>query len=103
MRKPKQIKTLLILTLGLCLIFGFSSISAQDTSEVYNLNEYNQEYPDKKITSFNQAPQFEKKVEQGELPPVAERLPENPLVVTPWRKTGKYGALQGGQHIHFSC
>ena len=35
-------------------------------------------------------------VDSGALPPVAERLPENPLVITPWERVGQ----QGGQWDH---
>jgi len=44
-------------------------------------------------TQFSQAPQFEKMVENGELPPVKERipLPEDLYVVKPNEKIGQYG------------
>ncbi len=40
-------------------------------------------------------------VDAGKLPPLAERLPENPMVVTPLTEVGKYGgswrsAIVGG-------
>lgn len=49
-----------------------------------------------------QAPMFDALVESGELPPVAERLPDDPLVVAPVDSVGVYGgtwrsALRGGQ------
>ncbi|MCV3272306.1 ABC transporter substrate-binding protein [Roseobacter sinensis] len=40
---------------------------------------------------YAEAPQLAELVAQGELPPVAERLPENPLVVTPLERIGTYG------------
>ena len=40
---------------------------------------------------YKEAPMLTKLVEQGKLPPVAERMPENPLVVTPVERVGKYG------------
>ena len=48
-----------------------------------------------------QAPMLDALVESGELPPLAERLPANPLVVTPVESVGSYGgtwhsALRGG-------
>jgi peptide/nickel transport system substrate-binding protein len=48
-----------------------------------------------------QAPSLDAAVESGDLPPVAERLPANPLVVTPVESVGTYGgtwrsALRGG-------
>ncbi len=33
--------------------------------------------------SFGEAPMLAEKVQRGELPPVSERLPENPLVIVP--------------------
>jgi len=41
--------------------------------------------------SFNEAPMLAAKVKAGKLPPVSERLPENPLVVVPLEEIGQYG------------
>jgi peptide/nickel transport system substrate-binding protein len=41
--------------------------------------------------SFGEAPMLAEKVRRGELPPVSERLPENPLVVVPMDEIGIYG------------
>lgn len=38
-----------------------------------------------------EAPMLSAQVAAGTLPPVAERLPEDPLVVTPWEQPGLYG------------
>lgn len=40
---------------------------------------------------YHEAPELAARVAAGELPPVAERLPENPLVVEPVERIGKYG------------
>ncbi len=40
---------------------------------------------------FGEAPSLAAKVRAGQLPPVAERLPDNPLVVTPIHEIGTYG------------
>ena len=40
---------------------------------------------------FSEAPLLAEKVAQGELPPVEERLPENPVVVQPHAELGRYG------------
>ncbi|KHA62315.1 peptide ABC transporter substrate-binding protein [Vibrio variabilis] len=40
---------------------------------------------------FNQAPVLDTLVEAGKLPPVDQRLPENPLIVTPVESIGEYG------------
>lgn len=41
--------------------------------------------------SYQEAPMLTEQVEAGELPPVAERLPEDPYVVTPIEEVGRYG------------
>ncbi len=41
--------------------------------------------------TYNEAPQLKDLVDAGQLPPVAERLPENPLVVEPIESIGQYG------------
>ena len=43
------------------------------------------------ITEFNEAPMLKEKVEAGELPPVEERLPKEPVVVQPEEEIGNYG------------
>ena len=42
-------------------------------------------------TKAQQAPMLQQMVEAGELPPLAERLPENPAVVEPVEQVGTYG------------
>lgn len=44
-----------------------------------------------KIEKFGEAPMLRTKVASGELPPVEERLPEEPLVISPFEEIGKYG------------
>ena len=43
------------------------------------------------ITSFNEAPMLAQMVEAGELPPLDERLPDDPLVFEPYEELGTYG------------
>ena len=40
---------------------------------------------------FNEAPALADRVRAGDLPPVAERLPESPLVLAPVQEIGRYG------------
>lgn len=47
-------------------------------------------------TSFNEAPMLAEKVAAGQLPPLAERLPPEPLVVTPTNEVGTYGGRLTG-------
>ena len=48
--------------------------------------------------TFGEAPALADRVGRGELPPVSERLPENPLIVVPLDEIGRYGGVlsQGG-------
>lgn len=41
--------------------------------------------------SYNEAPMLAERVAAGTLPPVAERLPKNPLVINPTNEVGTYG------------
>ena len=43
------------------------------------------------ITAFRQSPMLDEVVKRGELPPVEERLPEDPIVVEPLERIGQYG------------
>lgn len=43
------------------------------------------------IDEFNQSPILNDDVEEGKLPPVQERLPEDPIVVEPLERVGDYG------------
>jgi peptide/nickel transport system substrate-binding protein len=42
---------------------------------------------------YNEAPMLAEMVARGELPPVEERLPENPLVIEPFEEIGTYGGV----------
>ena len=43
------------------------------------------------ITSFAESPMLTERVEAGKLPPVEERLPDEPYVVVPLDNVGKHG------------
>ncbi len=47
-------------------------------------------------SSFNEAPMLAERVAAGELPPVEERLPRNPLVIQPTEMIGEYGGVMRG-------
>jgi peptide/nickel transport system substrate-binding protein len=49
------------------------------------------EWPTDRERLFQEAPQWAQQVAAGQLPPVAERLPVNPLVITPPHQMGPYG------------
>ncbi len=60
------------------------------SSRSYNLADYENQ-AGHKIVSFSEAPALEARVAAGQLPPVEERLPDNPLVLVPWEEPGRYG------------
>ena len=43
------------------------------------------------LQTFRQSPVLDELVAAGELPPVAERLPDDPVVVEPFGEIGRYG------------
>ena len=47
--------------------------------------------PDAPLPSYQESPVLAALVQAGELPPVAERLPDLPAVVTPYDRIGKHG------------
>jgi len=55
--------------------------------------------------AYSEAPALAERAASGELPPVAERLPQNPLVVEPVERVGEYGGawrtalLGGSDHV----
>src|SRR5262249_57295701 len=49
--------------------------------------------PAKFPKSFNESPQLTALVKAGKLPPVAERIGQDPLVIKPLKEIGKYGGV----------
>ena len=47
--------------------------------------------PAHEITSYQEAPELTARVTSGEIPPVEQRLPKEPLVLVPMEKVGQYG------------
>lgn len=45
------------------------------------------------VAQYNEAPSLAERVQQGDLPPVEERLPEEPLVYEPLEAIGEYGGV----------
>lgn len=56
----------------------------------FNLADYEAEYG-VTLSAFNESPMLAEMVAAGNLPPVEERLPENPAVQIPLEDIGKYG------------
>lgn len=51
--------------------------------------------------TFKENPMFAAEVKAGKLPPVAERLPEEPLVILPYEECGQYGGTMKGMSIAY--
>ncbi|MBP8638688.1 MAG: ABC transporter substrate-binding protein [Dictyoglomi bacterium] len=91
MRIPKILVILAlcagILVSSIPLTFGAEKV---EPGEYYNLSDY-EKLTGKKITKFAESPQLAELVRQGKLPPLEQRIPKNPLVVTPYEEIGQYG------------
>lgn len=107
--KRRVITTILFMAMSITQLTGCSGGTAKTTTgEVakesvktnetqsgvktgyYNLADFEAK-AGKKLERFNEAPDLEVKVKNGELPKVNERLPENPLVLRTLDKVGVYG------------
>ena len=53
------------------------------------------------VTSFSQSPMLDDRVASGELPPVEERLPDDPPVVVPYEEVGTYGGTMRMYGVDF--
>jgi hypothetical protein len=81
--------------LALTLILGACATPTPETivqtveveKEVVKTVEVKPELP----SEYSEAPQLAELVAAGDLPPIDERLPENPLVVLPVKSVGQYG------------
>ncbi len=86
-----MIKKLVVgLLVGVICLMGVTPVLAKREVIYTTLEEY-EEVTGKKIVEFNEAPMLKEKVATGELPPVEERLPEEPVVLDPTERTGEYG------------
>jgi len=87
MRQLKYVATLLIMTLVPTVSFGAEDRAAlPDSPRPFQFNT------DKLPATFGEAPMLAKRVAEGKLPPVSERLPVNPPVVVGLEESlGKYG------------
>jgi peptide/nickel transport system substrate-binding protein len=77
----KRINKLLIITIGILVITSLAGFAT--------------------VLAFNENPMFAEKVKKGELPPVEERLPKEPFVVTPYDGIGTYGGTLRGISISY--
>jgi len=104
----KRINKLLIITIGILVITSLVGF-ASDYPTVADVKGIKTEYPQQlelnefekqtgKKLEFCENPMFAEKVKKGELPPVEERLPQEPLVVLPYDEIGQYGGK-----LHGAC
>ena len=104
-RKVSKAKNTFYLFLVHCSLFLFSSCLAPDSG----IRDETEQAAQAKVAirktrapkqidpailtnrTFGEAPIIADKVKRGELPPVSERLPQNPLIVVPIDTIGQYG------------
>jgi len=94
------------------LLFQGRYASADQFATVSDLKGIKTEFPQQieladyekqigKKLAFSGNPLFTAKVKKGELPPLAQRLPQEPLVVLPYDNVGKYGGKLRGMAIAY--
>ncbi|RLE09968.1 ABC transporter substrate-binding protein [Candidatus Aerophobetes bacterium] len=88
-------KIMVMILVGAICLMGATTALAQKEyvpgAKIYStLAEY-EKFTGKKIEKFHEAPMLRVKVAAGELPPVEERLPEEPMVIEPYEEIGQYG------------
>jgi len=88
--RRQEVKRKLFVILLLGAIISLGAIPAMSQGVYSTVEEY-EKATGKKIAKFSEAPMLRVKVAAGELPPVEERLPEEPLVVKPVEEIGEYG------------
>lgn len=112
--KPYLVIALVLLALGLAAcapaepqviretveVVVEKEVTVVETVEVEKIVEVERE-AEETPSRYNQAPELAGLVAAGERPPVDERLPTNPKVITPVEEVGRYGgtwrtALRGG-------
>ena len=60
---------------------------------VYNTPADYQTATGRQLPAYNEAPALAAMVADGSLPPVEERLPDEPLVIQPLERIGSYGGI----------
>ncbi len=83
-------KLMLVLLSGAICLLTAAPLLAETTWQWATPQEY-EEATGNIIEGFNEAPMLRVKVAAGELPPVEERVGEEPLVIKPFEEIGTYG------------
>ncbi len=96
-----MIRKLMVVLLGasICLMGLGSPLFAQPADNYYATPKAYEEATGKTIEKFSEAPMLKVMVAAGELPPVEQRLPEEPLVVKPFEEIGQYGGTLRGHGV----
>jgi len=89
-------KLFVLLLAGAIFSLSVTSVLADEVTGVGNYKAWStlQEYEKatgEKIEKFDESPMLRVKVAAGELPPVEERIPKEPLVIRPVEEIGQYG------------
>ncbi len=83
-------KLMIVLLSGAICMLTAAPLLAETTWQWATPQEY-EEATGNIIEKFNEAPMLRLKVAAGELPPVEERIGEEPLVIKPFEEIGTYG------------
>jgi len=101
--------TIALLAGAMCLTAAslLLAVEKKDVAYIYpTLGEY-EKITGKKIKEYGEAPMLKEMVDKGNLPPVEERLPEEPLVIDPAEEIGRYGgafrAVHRGKKDDYYC
>jgi len=84
-----------LLSVSLCFV-GITPVFTAQLIKTFNSPAEYEKITGRKIEKFHEAPMLRVKVAAGELPPVEQRLPEEPLVVQPYEEIGQYGGTIHG-------
>lgn len=77
----KKLAVLLVLLLSATMVFAGGQKDTPASTTTSAASSYNEK----------EAPMLHELVEAGKLPPLQERLPDNPMVVVPYEKVGSWG------------
>lgn len=95
-----MMRKLVVMLLAVALALGVMSLPLVAEEKIYSYvtPQAYQKATGEKIIKFNEAPMLREQVATGELPPVEERLPEEPFVVVPADEVGQYGGTMRQVH-----
>jgi peptide/nickel transport system substrate-binding protein len=80
-----------LLVSGICLLGASPILAGEEPVGQYDTLQDYEKLTGERIEEFGEALMLRTMVAAGELPPVEERLPDEPLVVIPIEKVGQYG------------